>query len=132
MEEHDIKQVYIVDDDKFVRESTHLWLSVYGYRPTSFSTPKEFVDRLADLEPGCALLDLRMPVLNGIQILEQYGSQLQHLAIIIMTGHAETDVAKHAIKLGAVDFIEKPFKQNKLIEAIDLAISGLSRRNIDH
>lgn len=128
MEVAESRRVYIVDDDILIRQSVHFWLSVKGFDPRSFATPLDFLDEVEKLKPGCALVDVRMPVINGIQMLEQHGLRLQHMEIIMMTGHADVGMAVAAIKLGAVDFIEKPFKPEKLIEAIDRAYQNLPNR----
>ncbi len=120
--------IYVVDDDILVRQSIHSWLSIKGYVPRSFATPLDFLEDLDNLEPGCALLDVRMPIIDGIQILEQHGSRLQRMAVIILTGHADVGMAVTAMKLGANDFIEKPFKQDTLIKAIEKAFETLTVR----
>ena len=127
----DSQCVYIVDDDALVRQSIHFLLSIKGYAPRSFATPLDFLENIDNLKPGCALLDIRMPVINGIQILEQHGLRLQQMEVIMMTGHADVGMAANAMKLGAVDLIEKPFKQDKLIEAIERAHQRLSVRFAD-
>lgn len=125
---NETKHVYIVDDDTLVRQSIHSWLSTGGYAPRSFSTPLDFIEDLPNLEPGCALLDVRMPVLDGIEALEKYGDRLSKIEVIMMTGHADVDMAVAAMKLGATDFIEKPFKPNVLMAALENAFEKLIGR----
>lgn len=125
------KCVYIVDDDALVRQSIHFLLSIKGFAPRSFVTPLDFLEDIDNLKPGCALLDVRMPIIDGIQMLEQHGLRLQQMEVIMMTGHADVGMAVNAMKLGAVDLIEKPFKQDALIEAIERAHQRLSVRVVD-
>lgn len=122
------KCVYIIDDDNLIRQSVYHWLSARGYVPRSFSAPLDFVDELECLTPGCALLDVRMPVIDGIQMLEQYGARMQHLELIMMTGHADVGMAVTAMKLGATDFIEKPVKLDRLTDALENAFKNLTVR----
>lgn len=128
METVENRFVYIVDDDVLMRQSIHAWLSAKGYALRSFATPMDFLDDLENLKPGCALLDVRMPIINGIQILEQHGLRLRQMEVIMMTGHADVGMAVAAMKLGASDFIEKPFKPNTLIKAIEKALETLTLR----
>lgn len=126
METVENKCVYIVDDDILIRQAIHAWVAAKGYDPRSFATPLNFLDELDILKPGCALLDVRMPIIDGIQILEQHGSRLQQMKIIMMTGHADVCMAVAAMKLGANDFIEKPFGRSTVIQAIDTAFQSLT------
>ena len=122
------KLVYIVDDDALVRRSVHIWLSARNFEPRSFSGPIDFLEELPNLKPGCALLDVRMPELDGIELVRTHSLALQHFAIVIMTGHGDVEMAVQAMKLGAVDFIEKPFRQDQLIRALEIASDRLSSR----
>ena len=128
MDNADKKWVYIVDDDPLVRRSVHIWLSARNFEPRSFSGPNDFLEELPNLKPGCALLDVRMPELDGIELVRTHSVQLQHFAVVMMTGHGDVEMAVQAMKLGAVDFIEKPFKQEHLIRALEVASDRLSSR----
>lgn len=120
--------VYIVDDDSLVRQSIYSWLSGNGYDLRAFASPIDFLEDLENLEPGCALLDVRMPMIDGIQILEQHGARLQQMEVIMMTGHADVGMAVAAMKLGASDFIEKPFKPSTVITTVENALETLNVR----
>lgn len=119
------KWVYIVDDDPLVRRSVHIWLSARNFEPRSFSGPIDFLEELPNLKPGCALLDVRMPELNGMELVRANRVLLQHFAVIMMTGHGDVEMAVQAMKLGAVDFIEKPFKQEHLVRVLEFASDRL-------
>ena len=78
-------------------------------RSHPFASGLDFLDALPDLEPGCILLDLRMPQMDGFQVMDALVERRLDWPVIVMTGHGEVPVAVRAMKLGAVDFIEKPF-----------------------
>lgn len=122
------KFIYIIDDDALIRRSAHIWLSAKDIVPRSFANAHDFLDEMATLKPGCLLLDVRMPDLDGISMLKQYGSQLKYFNIIMITGHGDIQMATNAMKLGAVDFIEKPFKSQQLLESIEQAFDQLFMR----
>lgn len=128
MDSEENRYVYIIDDDPLVRRSVHIWLSARNFVPRSFSGPADFIEELYNLSPGCALLDVKMPDVDGIELLKTSGPLLQHFAIVMMTGHGDVETAVMAMKLGAVDFIAKPFKQDQLVAAIELAFERLSGR----
>lgn len=122
------KPVYIVDDDPLIRRSIHIWLSDRGYQPRSFSGAVDFIEELPNLRPGCALIDVRMPELDGIALVRRHSTALRHLVIIMMTGHGDIEMAVEAMKLGAVDFIEKPFTVEPLLRSLNVANDRLSQR----
>lgn len=122
------KPVYIVDDDALLRRSVHIWLAERDFEPRSFSGPIDFVEELPNLKPGCALIDVRMPELDGIELVRTHSSALRHFAVIMMTGHGDIEMAVEAMKLGAVDFIEKPFTLNPLLSALEVASTRLTNR----
>lgn len=122
------KPVYIVDDDALVRRSVHMWLSEHNFEPRSFSGPIDFIEELPNLRPGCALIDVRMPDLDGIELVRTHIVALRHFAVIMMTGHGDIEMAVEAMKLGAVDFIEKPFTLDPLLRALEVASDRLTNR----
>ena len=121
------KRVYIVDDDAAIRRSTHFLLTGCGYLPHSFAGGRDFLDAQPTLEPGCVLLDVRMPEMDGLKLLElRQGSQSRH-PVVVMTGHGDIAIAVRAMKLGAIDFIEKPFREDVLLETIEQSFAELDR-----
>lgn len=122
------KSVYVIDDDALVRRSVHIWLSARNFEPRSFAGSMDFIEELPNLKPGCVLLDFRMPELDGLELFRKNSMPLQHFAVIFITGHGDVEMAVQAMKLGAVDFIEKPFKQEHLVRAIEIASDDLSTR----
>ena len=119
--------VFVVDDDADLRESLGWLLESAGLRVKSYSTAQEFLTEYKSEEPGCLLLDVRMPGLSGLDLQEELRRRGVPPPIIIMTGHAKVPMAVRALKGGAIDFIQKPFSDQSLLERIRQAID-LDRR----
>lgn len=109
--------VHIVDDDAHVRASTSFLLQSRGYATKSHVDGRAFLDQ-ASLEPGCVLLDLRMPHMNGIDVQRMLKERNIDLPVIILSGHGDARAAAEAEELGAVGFLEKPYAEADLIAAI--------------
>ena len=120
--------VYVVDDDRDVRRSLSFMLSASDIRSYPFGSGTDFLDSLTDLEPGCVLLDLRMPKMDGFDVMGALKERDVDWPIIVMTGHGEVQTAVRAMKLGAVDFIEKPFSENALLSSFENAFALLAQR----
>jgi FixJ family two-component response regulator len=114
--------VFVVDDDADLRESLGWLLESAGLRVRSYSTAQEFLTEYKSEEPGCLLLDVRMPGLSGLDLQEELRRRGVPPPIIIMTGHAKVPMAVRALKGGAIDFIRKPFRDQALLERIRQAI----------
>ncbi len=106
--------VYIVDDDADVRNSIGFMLAASGRRTETFASGSAFLDAVDGLAPGCILLDVRMPGIDGLQVLAELEKRRLRWPVVMMTGHGEVTTAVQALKLGAVDFIEKPFEESLL------------------
>lgn len=117
--------VYVIDDDAAMRDSLEFQLRSAGFKTQLFETAQSFLDHLASLDEGCILTDVRMPGMDGIQLLRQIqaGSVGRKLPVIVMTGHGDVPLAVEAMKLGAFDFLEKPFEEERLISAIGSVLS---------
>ena len=98
--------VYVVDDDRDVRLSLSFMLSASEIKTYPFGSGVDFLEALPDLEPGCVLLDIRMPQLDGFQVMAALAERKIDWPVIVMTGHGEIPSAVRAMKLGAIDFIE--------------------------
>lgn len=120
-----MKTVYIVDDDAAVRASLGFFLTTSGFVNVPFDDPHEFVRSLGQLEPGCVLLDLRMPALDGFAVLARLASLREQLPVVMMTGHGDVVTAVRAMKSGASDFIEKPFEEEMLLEILGRVFATL-------
>ncbi|MCP3373653.1 response regulator FixJ [Bradyrhizobium cajani] len=114
--------VYVIDDDEAMRDSLNFLLDSSGYKVTLFDTAQGFLDTLPGLAFGCVVSDVRMPGLDGIELLKRMKAQNSPFPILIMTGHGDVPLAVEAMKLGAVDFLEKPFEDDRLITMIETAI----------
>ena len=120
--------VYVVDDDRDVRRSLSFMLGASDIRSHPFGSGEDFLDAVPDLQPGCILLDLRMPQMDGFHVMSELARREIDWPIIVMTGHGEVPVAVRAMKLGAVDFIEKPFSEEALLASFGTAFSLLTDR----
>jgi len=114
--------VFVVDDDADLRESLGWLFESAGLRFKSYSTAKDFLTEYRSDEPGCLLLDVRMPGLSGLDLQEELRRHGVPPPIIVMTGHAEVPMAVRALKGGAIDFIQKPFKDQVMLERVRQAI----------
>ena len=110
--------VHVVDDDDAVRNATAALLEAAGHQVQLWTSGQTFLQRRPSDEPGCVILDLRMPGVTGIQVLEQMRREGTRLTFVVVTGHADVGTAVTAMKLGATDFLEKPYKPDQLIEAV--------------
>lgn len=110
--------VHLVDDDEAIRRSASFMLKTSGFSVRTYVSGVEFLKERA-LAPGCILLDIRMPGLDGIEVQQALHARGVTLPVIVMTGHGDVDVAVQAMKHGAIDFIEKPFEKVILLGAIE-------------
>ena len=115
--------VYVIDDDEAMRDSLNFLLDSSGFGVTLFDSAQSFIDALPGLAFGCVVSDVRMPGLDGIELLKRMKAQHSPFPILIMTGHGDVPLAVEAMKLGAVDFLEKPFEDERLTTMIEFAIS---------
>jgi two-component system, LuxR family, response regulator FixJ len=115
-------KVYVIDDDEAMRDSLHFLLGSANFHVTLFESAQQFLDTLSAIDFGCVLSDVRMPVIDGIELLKRLKATRGDLPVVIMTGHGEVPLAVEAMKLGAVDFLEKPFEDDRLIGMIDAAL----------
>jgi len=114
--------VFIVDDDDAVRDSLQILLESAELTVEAFASPTEFLDSPAPRRTGCLLVDVRMPDMDGITVQERLKSAGSPLPVIVMTGHADVPLAVRAMKAGAVDFVEKPFDDEAIIETVRRAL----------
>ena len=123
--------VYIVDDDDDVRASTAFYLQALGFAVRTYSGGREFLADADGLLPGCVLLDVRMPVMSGLDVLAALKPYLATLPVIVMTGHGDVATAVNAMKAGASDFIEKPFDETLLSEMLARVATSLAAVDTD-
>lgn len=111
--------VHLVDDDEAVRRSAGFMLKTSGYQVKTYASGVELLKEVRELSPGCILLDVRMPEMDGLQVQQALKERGIGHPVIVMTGHGDVGVAVQAMKAGAVDFIEKPFEKAVLLSAIE-------------
>jgi two-component system response regulator FixJ len=115
-------KVYVIDDDEAMRDSLNFLLDCAGLEVTLFETAQQFLDALPGLDFGCVVSDVRMPGIDGIELLRRMKAAQSKFPILIMTGHGDVPLAVEAMKLGAIDFMEKPFDDDRLTGMIEAAI----------
>lgn len=113
--------IYLVDDEEVIRRSLRLMLRLAGYEVTAFESGPSFLEAAPDLAPGCLLLDVRMPDMDGLEVQQAMLRRGLDMPVILMTGHGDIAVAVAALQAGAEDFVEKPFDRAKIIEAVERA-----------
>ena len=115
-------KVYVIDDDDAMRDSLDFLLGAADFHVTLFESAQHFLDALPDAGFGCVVSDVRMPGIDGIEMLKRLKASRSTFPVVIMTGHGDVPLAVEAMKLGAVDFLEKPFEDDRLIGMIDIAL----------
>ena len=115
-------KVYVVDDDEAMRDSLGFLLGSADFDVTIFESAQHFLDAVSSIDFGCVLSDVRMPGIDGIELLKRLKASHSAFPVLIMTGHGDVPLAVEAMKLGAVDFVEKPFEDDRLIGMIEAAL----------
>ena len=126
MSERDL--VHVIDDDDAVRESLAFLLRTAAFDVKTYESAKIFLERLPDDLTGCIVTDVRMPDMTGLELLKQLQTRAITLPVIVITGHGDIQLAVEAMKSGAVDFLEKPFDDERMLEAVRAA---LTNRRVD-
>ena len=114
--------VHIVDDDEAVRSSLKFLMRSQGFEVECYPSAQDFLNRVDVSVPGCVLLDVRMPGMTGLELLEELVQRQMPVPVILMTGQADVPMAVRALKSGAYDFIEKPFDNRALLLRIREAL----------
>ncbi|WP_010543679.1 response regulator FixJ [Sphingomonas elodea] len=115
----DRKRIHLVDDEESVRRSTSFMLRTAGYDVDTYPSGVAFLDKVQGARPGCILLDVRMPEMDGIEVQAELAKRGVKLPVIVLTGHGDVGTAVAAMKGGAIDFLEKPFDRDALMEALE-------------
>jgi two-component system response regulator FixJ len=116
--------IYVIDDDDAVRQSLEFLLATAGYKARGFDSAQAFFDVLPEIEAGCIITDVRMPEITGIDLLRKVKETKPGLPVVVITGHGDVALAVEAMKIGAIDFLEKPFDDDGLIAAVKAALSN--------
>jgi len=123
--------VYVVDDDPSVRDALDVMLRYSGYKTALFADAESFLEAFHDDWVGCVVADLRLPGISGIEVQARLAQRGSPIPFIIITAHGDVANARRALRADAVDFIEKPFEDSELREAIDTAFAREQRRLVD-
>ncbi len=114
--------VFVVDDDEQVRESLAALVQSAGFDFHSFASGSEFLESYVPDGPACLVLDLRMPQMSGLEVVEALAARNLRLPVIMISGHGDIPAAVAAMKSGAIDFLEKPYRGAALLESIRRAV----------
>ena len=133
MSDDELRLVHLVDDDEAIRRSVGFMLKTSGYHVRTYESGADLLKGAPHIEPGCILLDIRMPGMDGLEVQGALKEKGVTLPVIIMTGHGDVTLAVQAMKAGSVDFIEKPFEKAVLLSAIENGLERLkkSAANLD-
>lgn len=121
------RHVHLVDDDEAIRRSASFMLRTSGYLVKTYASGVEFLESASEAAPGCILLDVRMPEMDGLEVQAALKERGVLLPVVVMTGHGDISTAVEAMKLGAVDFIEKPFEKAVLLRALEAGLERLDK-----
>lgn len=114
--------VFVVDDDEEVRNGLQLLLESVGLSVICYASATQYLDSFDASLPGCLVVDIRMPGMSGLDMQEKLAQEPIHPPVIVVTGHGDVPMAVRAVKAGAVDFIEKPFRDQILLDSVHRAI----------
>lgn len=114
--------VYVIDDDEAVRQSLEFLLKTSGITVLGFESAKVFLEKLPHIKSGCIITDVRMPEITGIDLLRRIRDSGVDIPVIVITGHGDVSLAVEAMKVGAVDFLEKPFDDETLLSSVRSAL----------
>jgi len=118
----DASTVFIVDDDREVRQALALLMESVGLRTELFESADRFLEQFDSDRPGCLILDVRMPGMSGLDLQARLAAEKLHPPVIVITGHGDVPMAVRAVQAGAVDFIEKPFNDQALLDSVHRAL----------
>jgi two-component system response regulator FixJ len=118
----DNRVIHIVDDDDAVRQSLAFMLSAAGMPVRVYDSAGAFLEGLPEIQGGCLITDVRMPDITGIELLRKMRAKACHIPAIVITGHGDVPLAVEAMKAGAADFIEKPFDEEAILDAVKTAL----------
>jgi two-component system response regulator FixJ len=121
------RAVFVVDDDDAMRDSLDFLLTSAGCAVRTFDAAERLLEALTDSNCGCVISDVRMPGIDGLELLRRIKAARPGLPVVIITGHGDVPLAVEAMKLGAADFVEKPFDDERLIGVVQAALAGAPR-----
>jgi len=119
--------VHVIDDDEAVRQSLVFLLGTAGLEVRTYDSATAFLDALPNVVAGCVITDVRMPVVGGLELLRRLRKLKLAVPVIVITGHGDVPLAVEAMKMGAADFLEKPFDDEALLASVRSALNALDR-----
>jgi FixJ family two-component response regulator len=122
---------FVIDDDPVVREALKELLSSVGIETRAFASAADFLATYSSDTDGCVVLDVRMPGMSGVELQRRLNDMASPLPIIFLTAHGDVQIAVQAVRAGAFDFIEKPFRPDELIDKVQCALEENCRRRRD-
>jgi two-component system, LuxR family, response regulator FixJ len=125
--------IYIVDDDDGMRRALTVLITTIGYQAVAFAKPTEFLAKYDPSQPACLVLDVRMPEMSGLEVQQHLNKAGSMLPVILVSGHGDIPMAVQAMKDGAFDFLQKPFRDQELIDRINgaLKLDAQNRESVD-
>ena len=120
--------VHVIDDDEAVRDSLAFLLKTARLDVRTYDSAMAFLASLPNIDSGCIITDVRMPEISGVDLLRRLKELKVGMPVIVITGHGDVQLAVEAMKIGAVDFIEKPFDDEVLLAAVKSALGAGKRR----
>ena len=115
--------VFVVDDEEAVCSSIRVLLETIGLNVRTYNNAQDFLSAYDPAQPGCLVLDVRMPGMSGLELQSKFVEEQIGIPVIIITGHGDVPIAVKAIKMGALDFLEKPFREQSLLDNIQRALN---------
>ena len=119
--------VHVIDDDEAMRESLAFLLGAVGMEVRTYESALGFLDVAPDAEAGCVITDVRMPGMSGVDLLRRLRELKLGIPVIVITGHGDVPLAVEAMKIGALDFLEKPFDDEVLLASVRSALNQLNQ-----
>ena len=121
--------VHVIDDDEAMRDSLSFLLDTAGIRARTYESAVAFLHQADSLEPGCVVTDVRMPEMNGLELVRKLKERGAPHPVIVITGHGDVPLAVEAMKAGVIDFLEKPFDDEALLQAVRSALDVQARED---
>jgi two-component system response regulator FixJ len=121
------KTIFVVDDDAAIRDSLRMMLEASGYTVRDFASAQAFLSDANLQDGGCLIVDIRMPGMGGLELQEELVRRKANVPVIVMTGHGDVPLAVRAMRAGAMDFVEKPFDEERMLQSVADALEAGQR-----